>query len=235
MNQIELKSEKMNQIKVSREQLEFMLIHQNTLNNKMAGAKWDKNPKIEPYRAGWVECAELMGWLDREWWKKTEYNHNQCLIELVDIFHFLLGTYLKNPETKEAIMDNFFIWDLDGKMEIWEETKTSKEKQVENLVVAIIRGYLGESMLCFFQLLASFGESWEFFVTLYYGKGILNRFRIENGYKEGSYIKIWNGLEDNEHMIQILKTKDITELENSLNKRYAMVKKPTSFITLGDK
>jgi hypothetical protein len=32
---------------------------------------------------------------------------------------------------------------------------------------------------------------------LYIGKNILNRFRQEHGYKEGSYIKIWNGEEDN--------------------------------------
>ena len=244
MHQIEITSEKMNQIKISREQLEYMLIHQNSLNNKMAGSEWDKNPRIKPYRAAWVECAELMGWLDWEWWKKTEYNHNQCLIELVDIFHFLLSTYLQSPETKETIMNNFFIWDLDGKMEIWEEKGTSKEKQIENLIVALIRGYLGDSMLCFFQLLASFGESWEFFVNLYYGKGVLNRFRIDNGYKEGTYIKIWCGIEDNEHMIQFLKKHDITELYAFLEKRYGMIKNREKtlnpeisfeFTTLGDK
>ena len=32
---------------------------------------------------------------------------------------------------------------------------------------------------------------------LYVGKNILNGFRQDHGYKEGSYIKIWNGVEDN--------------------------------------
>ncbi|MFA6630524.1 MAG: dUTPase, partial [Sulfuricurvum sp.] len=32
---------------------------------------------------------------------------------------------------------------------------------------------------------------------LYVGKNILNQFRQDHGYKEGHYIKIWNGLEDN--------------------------------------
>jgi hypothetical protein len=36
------------------------------------------------------------------------------------------------------------------------------------------------------------------------GKNTLNRFRQHNGYKDGTYIKIWNGLEDNEVLFKIL-------------------------------
>ena len=32
---------------------------------------------------------------------------------------------------------------------------------------------------------------------LYVGKNILNQFRQDHGYKEGNYIKVWNGEEDN--------------------------------------
>jgi hypothetical protein len=32
---------------------------------------------------------------------------------------------------------------------------------------------------------------------LYVGKNILNQFRQDHGYKEGTYIKVWNGEEDN--------------------------------------
>jgi hypothetical protein len=39
---------------------------------------------------------------------------------------------------------------------------------------------------------------------LYVGKNILNQFRQDHGYKEGSYIKIWNGEEDNVTMQRIL-------------------------------
>jgi len=40
--------------------------------------------------------------------------------------------------------------------------------------------------------------------TLYVGKNILNRFRQDHGYKEGTYIKIWNGEEDNVTMQKVL-------------------------------
>ena len=39
---------------------------------------------------------------------------------------------------------------------------------------------------------------------LYIGKNCLNQFRQDNGYKEGHYIKVWNGKEDNVVMVEIL-------------------------------
>jgi hypothetical protein len=39
---------------------------------------------------------------------------------------------------------------------------------------------------------------------LYVGKNILNKFRQDHGYKDGSYIKIWNGEEDNVTMQKVL-------------------------------
>ena len=39
---------------------------------------------------------------------------------------------------------------------------------------------------------------------MYVCKNVLNRFRQDQGYKEGSYRKLWAGREDNEHLIEIL-------------------------------
>ena len=38
---------------------------------------------------------------------------------------------------------------------------------------------------------------------LYVGKNILNQFRQDNGYKDDTYIKVWNGEEDNVVMKRI--------------------------------
>ena len=43
----------------------------------------------------------------------------------------------------------------------------------------------------------------------YVGKNVLNFFRQDNGYKEGSYLKLWNGREDNEHLVDVLNALDI--------------------------
>jgi len=50
------------------------------------------------------------------------------------------------------------------------------------------------------------------FVTLYrqyVGKNVLNFFRQDHGYKDGSYIKTWAGKEDNVHLVEVL-----TELDS---------------------
>jgi hypothetical protein len=41
-------------------------------------------------------------------------------------------------------------------------------------------------------------------LKLYVGKNVLNEFRQHNGYKEGTYIKVWSGKEDNEYLTDIM-------------------------------
>ena len=48
----------------------------------------------------------------------------------------------------------------------------------------------------------SFDELYE----IYIGKNVLNMFRQDNGYKDGTYNKIWNGREDNEYLADIIKS-----------------------------
>ena len=60
--------------------------------------------------------------------------------------------------------------------------------------------------------------------SLYVGKNVLNRFRQDNGYKEGSYRKLWAGREDNEHLIEILESVS-TEPEQMFNTIYQQLEK----------
>ena len=39
---------------------------------------------------------------------------------------------------------------------------------------------------------------------LYVGKNVLNDFRQDHGYKTGEYQKLWDGREDNEHLMEVL-------------------------------
>jgi cell division protein FtsI/penicillin-binding protein 2 len=48
------------------------------------------------------------------------------------------------------------------------------------------------------------GLSFSWLQKIYIGKNCLNKFRQDNGYKEGTYIKVWNKDEDNVVMIKIL-------------------------------
>ena len=65
----------------------------------------------------------------------------------------------------------------------------------------------------------------ELFIS-YVGKNVLNFFRQDHGYKEGSYHKQWNGKEDNEHLVEVVQTLDpnledfAQQVYQELSKRY---------------
>ena len=42
----------------------------------------------------------------------------------------------------------------------------------------------------------------------YVGKNSLNFFRQDHGYKDGSYLKVWDGREDNEYLVDIINRLD---------------------------
>ena len=63
--------------------------------------------------------------------------------------------------------------------------------------------------------------------NLYLGKNVLNEFRQNNGYKEGDYVKIWNGVEDNVIMGRMLEDNldDLSygKLYDMLNEYYSQL------------
>ena len=62
----------------------------------------------------------------------------------------------------------------------------------------------------------------------YVGKNVLNFFRQDHGYQDGTYKKIWDGREDNEHLVELVAELDVTDaqfsakLYQSLKTRYEM-------------
>ena len=69
--------------------------------------------------------------------------------------------------------------------------------------------------------------NWDELYRQYVAKNVLNLFRQDNGYKQGSYLKIWDGREDNEHLVEIMHEHDqndpafIDLIYGSLSKRYS--------------
>ena len=67
---------------------------------------------------------------------------------------------------------------------------------------------------------------WNELYEQYVGKNVLNIFRQDHGYKHGTYKKIWNNREDNEHLVDILEVLDSkslnfrTEIYDSLKAAY---------------
>jgi hypothetical protein len=52
------------------------------------------------------------------------------------------------------------------------------------------------------------GLDFDSLYTAYVGKNVLNFFRQDNGYKDGTYVKNWDGREDNEHLSELVAVMD---------------------------
>jgi hypothetical protein len=78
-------------------------------------------------------------------------------------------------------------------------------------------------------MLAS-GLDFDALYTAYVGKNVLNFFRQDHGYKEGTYLKTWAGREDNEHLVELMAGLDSAseqfadEVYQALSGRYAEVR-----------
>lgn len=177
-----------------------MLQMQDDMNARV-DADWIARDR-EWYRAVWIECAELMdhygGW---KWWKATRGDHAQALLEIVDIWHFGLSMRITPArdfaraaaaiaaEWRSPVAIAGF---LDG---------------VERLAVAALAQQRFD-VAVIPALLAALGRDYDDLYRAYVGKNVLNFFRQDHGYQQGSYRKTWQGREDNEHLSELLGTLD---------------------------
>ena len=178
-----------------KQQLATMLELQGNMNTKVH-AEW-RDQDFEWYRAIWVECAELLDHYGWKWWKKQTPDVDQIALELVDIWHFGLSLLLLSGDDLETIGDRViagfadqqgsddFASDLE---EFTAQTLVTKEFDIAG----------------FARLMDGINMDFETLYVGYVGKNVLNFFRQDNGYKDGSYHKQWGGKEDNEHLVDIV-------------------------------
>ena len=57
------------------------------------------------------------------------------------------------------------------------------------------------------------GLNWDSLFKQYVSKNVLNFFRQDHGYKEGTYLKLWHGREDNEHLVELMDSLDTASPE----------------------
>jgi dimeric dUTPase (all-alpha-NTP-PPase superfamily) len=178
-----------------KQQLMSMLELQDKMNSKVH-PDW-RNQNYEWYRAIWTECAELMDHHGWKWWKKQNPDTHQIQLEIVDIWHFGLSILLQSGNNYD---------DLAQQLEQdWKSANTTTEflPAVEALAVDTLSNHTFSTAL-FCQLMELCEFSLVQLYQQYIGKNVLNFFRQDHGYKEGTYHKIWHGKEDNEHLAEIL-------------------------------
>lgn len=176
---------------------------------KKAGYAWR--------RAMWIEAGELADHMGYKWWKNVnaEPDQKQLLLEVVDIFHFLLSEIIIDGRNAENL-HNSYKW---AASHVYAPNKEAKLKQIEEFVAACLDSSSVEAS--FFQMMVAVNVSVEDLVKFYLGKNALNKFRQDNGYKEGLYRKQWmlNGesVEDNKVLEHVLATGSAVTFDSIYN------------------
>ncbi len=213
-------------------QLASLLELQDAMNSKVnpewvaANNDWHRAIQVEG-----VEAIEHHGW---KWWKKQDCDMAQLRMELVDIWHFMLSASIQVKHGNIAL----------SKMEMLAEFNLrQKSIQFDNQYYVLAQLSLLEkldvlvglaaakrtNLALFDSLLTDCGMDWVELFKQYVGKNVLNVFRQDHGYKAGSYIKVWDGREDNEHLVEVLEIVDLEAedvrdaLYQSLKARYVIV------------
>lgn len=190
---------------MNAQQIKIMLDLQDGMNTKV-NADW-KAQGYEWYRAIWVECAELLDHYGWKWWKKQSPDTEQVALELIDIWHFGLSILLQSgtkPELIVAQIQNALVIKTD---------ESDFRLDLEKFVAATLNDRQFHIGL-FGRLMAGIGMSFDQLYRGYVGKNVLNFFRQDHGYKDGSYRKHWHdGREDNEHLVEAVLSLDATKVE----------------------
>ncbi|WP_444935178.1 dUTP diphosphatase [Microbulbifer sp. JTAC008] len=177
-----------------KQQLQVMLTLQDQINT-VVNENW-REQNFAWYRAIWVESAELLDHYGWKWWKKQLPEMDQVKLELVDIWHFGLSLELQkgSPQEVAEIMLKEFA--------VSERTAGDFRENLESFTLNTLATKQFD-VAGFAQLLADAEMSFAELYQRYVGKNVLNRFRQDNGYRDGSYVKNWAGREDNEHLAEI--------------------------------
>lgn len=198
-------------------QILAMLALQDSMNTKVH-PQW-RTQGYEWYRAIWVECAELMDHYGWKWWKKQQPDWEQVKLELIDIWHFGLSDLLLQHEDVDALANTL-------SSALRESCAVQDFRMaLENFVQATLNQRAFD-LTAFAHLMAAADLDFNALYRGYVGKNVLNFFRQDHGYKDGSYVKIWAGREDNEHLVELMATLDISaptfkdDLYAALKQRY---------------
>jgi len=160
------------------------------------------NQSFEWYRAIWIECGELIEHFGYKWWKKQVPDLPQVQLEVIDIWHFGLSALFGSGKSIETLAG-----EISEELEGFEPTGVDVREATEALALHSLQTK-GFSPSKFWDLMLASGLDFEGLYSAYVGKNVLNFFRQDNGYKEGTYIKNWSGREDNEHLVDVMQTLD---------------------------
>ena len=218
-----------------------MLVMQNSLNEMTNGIEWRSGKTSLGKTIDWRRCivmetAELVDSYPWKHWKAVDakIDSDNVRVELVDIWHFLLSLTLENLDSAEAlnVLNSALInsqntqesQTVNDGLTVIEQVKIHEEMMRITLEkVEITSEYLSRLAVAFFASCKVAELSFETLYQIYIAKNLLNKFRQDHGYKEGTYLKEWNGKEDNVVMFEIIEEMTVfsaDDLYQSLKEAY---------------
>jgi len=179
------------------EKIHTMMHIQNRLNTNSYDSAWIERGRTEEFdyaMAAGDEAHEFARSLPFQWWRNDKPDFQNQVTELVDAWHFVMSQLIidMNGNVGLAILEAFRMYE-DAQITRSEPTI---QKQTKLFVAALYSHNTRFQIECsyvkaFFLLCAKASVSIHLLSARYLGKSVLNRFRVENGYKEGTYHKIW--------------------------------------------
>ena len=224
----------------NKDKLIEMLNLQQKLNDDTNGEGWEngytkQNRLINWRRCIYMELAELIDSFNWKHWKDINISPDweNIKIEVVDIWHFILSLALEEYKlaNKGDIKDIAnYIEESKYFNEFIQEAKPAHDEDMY-MIINIIEHFIKDAISGekfnkliddFLEVALQCGVNLDILYKFYLAKNILNQFRQDHGYKNGEYIKTWNGKEDNIVMLEILEqnTLNAKELYHELEKQY---------------
>lgn len=189
--------------------------------------------EIDWNRAIYMELCELIDCFQYKWWKANKTNELYSIrdndnvdIELVDIWHFIMSELIRLDYCKVIELSEFQHFIVDEYTTIKHYDKINSNKDFILRVESIMKDLLTyKSMISLDEDLVKYKSKVSkllrnivfYYITLigsrmtfttfhnkYLLKNVLNIFRLENGYQDGSYSKEWSGKEDNEYLTEYI-------------------------------
>lgn len=157
-----------------------------------------------------AESGELLGSLGYKWWKKQTLDMENVKVEAIDLLHFVISEsmqyYFKHTtfyiikaiEDFKNYFEEIYIYD------------NFNETNIEKLI-SLLNYDQYDRFFILKQIFKALNMSNEDVYIAYLVKNCLNKFRQDNGYEDGSYIKDWNTREDNAVAYDIAKELAINE------------------------
>jgi dimeric dUTPase (all-alpha-NTP-PPase superfamily) len=214
----------------NRDYLKTMFELQQSLNDDTNGIGWEKgytktNNIINWRRCIYMECAELVDSFNWKHWKDLNkpIDWENVRVEIVDIWHFMMSLILEYYKLNSLGGMDVIIFDIEntkGFKEFCSEpfkTDNVNSFEIINDIETLINKSTNKDLtfdpmlIEYFSLSLKCGVNLHYLYQYYTAKNVLNRFRQNHGYKDGTYKKNWNGKEDNVVMLEILtKYKNLT-------------------------